>query len=82
MALVALLALLLLDRWYRKDASEAGGVSFDSLKGGEEIAIRSLATGKYLSLSPSSGKVLASADSIIGAEAPSSRCIRENGREG
>ena len=66
-ALVALLALLLLDRWYRKDASEAGGVSFDSLKGGEEIAIRSLATGKYLSLSPSSGKVLASAESAMAA---------------
>ena len=42
-------------------AAEATENDFYSLQGGEEIAIRSLATGKYLTLSAASGRVLASA---------------------
>ena len=67
-SLAALAAYLLLERRLRgttrgADLFGGGVVDFYMLQGGEEIAIRSLATGLYLTLSPSSGRVLASAQS-------------------
>ena len=41
----------------------SASTDFYSLQGGEVITIRSLATNKYLTVSPSSGRVLASAES-------------------
>jgi hypothetical protein len=68
---LALVALLLVDRLrQRPSASGETGGDLLSLQGGETVAIRSLATNKYLALQPSSGRVVASATS---ADEPASQ---------
>ena len=61
LCLIGLAAFLFINR------SRTADDDFYSLKGGETIAIRSLASNKYLTLSPSSGRVTASADTASAA---------------